>query len=399
MSAQDRRRVASACARAAPHRRCGQLDPRRRADGSARPSRRPAPSWTWPPSGVPRRSGCSGQLPGEPTARQERLATAAGLLEEAGDRAGRAGVRVGVETHDAFLASATVAELLALVPSPGSARSGTATTRAGPRVPFRSMRTSARGCVLPRSRTQYAPAPNNETGGWCRWARAMSPSGRCSGCCYAAVTTDGYPSSGRSGGIRKSTSPRRPCPSTCGCCSPGRRSWRAPARKASMRHEATERYEESEGDEHIVTARRQYGWGIAGSGVIAQAHANAIADLPKRPSRRSPTSCPGKTLAARLDIAVVSECVPSGLRAHIGIRADSPSSPSIASTSGRGPLARYVRAGFPMEGDALTISLQGNVKTRSRPWKLSAILSTEVFSVTMNPTGRQQQAIWEDTRT
>ena len=49
---------------------------------------------------------------------RERLAAAARLLDRASDRAGQLGVHIGVETHDAFLASATVAELLALVPSP-----------------------------------------------------------------------------------------------------------------------------------------------------------------------------------------------------------------------------------------------------------------------------------------
>jgi sugar phosphate isomerase/epimerase len=59
-----------------------------------------------------------GELPDEPGARRERLAAAARLLDPACERAAELGVRVGVETHDAFLASATVAELLALVPSP-----------------------------------------------------------------------------------------------------------------------------------------------------------------------------------------------------------------------------------------------------------------------------------------
>ena len=58
-----------------------------------------------------------GELPGGAAARQEQLAAAAGVLQRATERAERLRVRVGVETHDAFLASATVAELLALVPS------------------------------------------------------------------------------------------------------------------------------------------------------------------------------------------------------------------------------------------------------------------------------------------
>jgi sugar phosphate isomerase/epimerase len=59
-----------------------------------------------------------GDLPDDPAGRRQRLAAAAGLLERASDRAEKLGVRIGVETHDAFLASATVAELLALVASP-----------------------------------------------------------------------------------------------------------------------------------------------------------------------------------------------------------------------------------------------------------------------------------------
>jgi sugar phosphate isomerase/epimerase len=59
-----------------------------------------------------------GALPDQPAERRQRLAAAAGLLDQASDRAEKLGVRIGVETHDAFLASATVAELLALVRSP-----------------------------------------------------------------------------------------------------------------------------------------------------------------------------------------------------------------------------------------------------------------------------------------
>ena len=81
MSAQERRRVADACARAGL--------PIVAVDSSIRGA----------------------------AARQEQLAAAAGVLQRATERAERLRVRVGVETHDAFLASATVAELLALVPS------------------------------------------------------------------------------------------------------------------------------------------------------------------------------------------------------------------------------------------------------------------------------------------
>ncbi len=59
-----------------------------------------------------------GDLPAGPAARRERMAATAALLERAAGLAGERGVRIGVETHDGFLASATVAELLALVPSP-----------------------------------------------------------------------------------------------------------------------------------------------------------------------------------------------------------------------------------------------------------------------------------------
>jgi sugar phosphate isomerase/epimerase len=120
MSAQDRRRVAGACARAGLP--IVAVDSSIRVAAPADPGQTLAEigafldlaaEWSAPTVRV-----FGGELPGEPAARQERLAAAAGLLEQAGDRAGRAGVRVGVETHDSFLASATVAELLALVPSP-----------------------------------------------------------------------------------------------------------------------------------------------------------------------------------------------------------------------------------------------------------------------------------------
>jgi sugar phosphate isomerase/epimerase len=120
MSAQDRRRVADACARAGLP--IVAVDSSIRVAAAADPGEILAEigafldlAAEW---GAPAVRVFGGELPGEPAARQERLATAAGLLEQASDRAGRAGVRVGVETHDSFLASATVAELLALVPSP-----------------------------------------------------------------------------------------------------------------------------------------------------------------------------------------------------------------------------------------------------------------------------------------
>jgi fatty-acyl-CoA synthase len=58
-----------------------------------------------------------GALPADGPDRRARLAAAAKVLEAAAPVAERLGVAVGVETHDAFCASATVAELLALVDS------------------------------------------------------------------------------------------------------------------------------------------------------------------------------------------------------------------------------------------------------------------------------------------
>jgi sugar phosphate isomerase/epimerase len=54
-----------------------------------------------------------------PALRQRRLRSAARVLEEAVPLAARLGVAIGVETHDAFAASSTVAELLALLSSDG----------------------------------------------------------------------------------------------------------------------------------------------------------------------------------------------------------------------------------------------------------------------------------------
>ena len=58
-----------------------------------------------------------GALPDEAPARRARLEAAARVLEAAAQVAERLGVAIGVETHDSFRASATVAELLALVDS------------------------------------------------------------------------------------------------------------------------------------------------------------------------------------------------------------------------------------------------------------------------------------------
>lgn len=66
------------------------------------------------PGGTP--SG--GTLPGGDRDRRDRLEAAARVLEAAVPEAERLGVRIGVETHDAFSSSAVLAELLALAPSP-----------------------------------------------------------------------------------------------------------------------------------------------------------------------------------------------------------------------------------------------------------------------------------------
>ena len=58
-----------------------------------------------------------GPLPADGPGRRARLEAAAQVLETAAPVAERLGVAIGVETHDAFCASATVAELLALVDS------------------------------------------------------------------------------------------------------------------------------------------------------------------------------------------------------------------------------------------------------------------------------------------
>jgi sugar phosphate isomerase/epimerase len=58
-----------------------------------------------------------GALPGDGPARRDRLEAAARVLEAAAPAAEHLGVAIGVETHDAFSASAVVAELLALVDS------------------------------------------------------------------------------------------------------------------------------------------------------------------------------------------------------------------------------------------------------------------------------------------
>ena len=59
-----------------------------------------------------------GALPAADPDRRDRLAGAARVLEAAVPAAERLGVRIGVETHDAFSSSAVLAELLALVRSP-----------------------------------------------------------------------------------------------------------------------------------------------------------------------------------------------------------------------------------------------------------------------------------------
>jgi sugar phosphate isomerase/epimerase len=120
MSAPDRRRVADACARAgmpvvavdSSIRVAAHEDPR---DISAQISAFLDLAAEW---GAPTVRVFGGELPDAPAARRDRLAAAASVLQRASDRAERLRVRIGVETHDAFLASATVAELLALVPSP-----------------------------------------------------------------------------------------------------------------------------------------------------------------------------------------------------------------------------------------------------------------------------------------
>ena len=58
-----------------------------------------------------------GALPDHGAGRRARLEAAARVLEEVAPTAERLGVAIGVETHDAFSASAVVAELLRLVDS------------------------------------------------------------------------------------------------------------------------------------------------------------------------------------------------------------------------------------------------------------------------------------------
>jgi sugar phosphate isomerase/epimerase len=59
-----------------------------------------------------------GPLAAQDPARGDQLGTAARVLESSAALAGRLGVAIGVETHDAFSASSAVAELLALIDSP-----------------------------------------------------------------------------------------------------------------------------------------------------------------------------------------------------------------------------------------------------------------------------------------
>ena len=72
-----------------------------------------------------------GALPGDGPGRRAGLEAAARVLEEAAPAAERLGVTIGVETHDAFSASAVVAELLALVDSAAVGAVWTAITRTG----------------------------------------------------------------------------------------------------------------------------------------------------------------------------------------------------------------------------------------------------------------------------
>jgi len=88
----------------------------------------------------------------------------------------------------------------------------------------------------------------------------------------------------------------------------------------------------------MASARREYGWGIVGCGVIAPTHARAVAALPnaRLVAVTDPDQGKAKALAdthgaawdaslgdllARPDIDVVSVCVPSGLHAEVGVRA------------------------------------------------------------------------------
>ena len=59
-----------------------------------------------------------GALPGDDRDRRARLQAAARVLDAAVPDAERLGVRIGVETHDAFSSAAVLAEFLALTPSP-----------------------------------------------------------------------------------------------------------------------------------------------------------------------------------------------------------------------------------------------------------------------------------------
>jgi sugar phosphate isomerase/epimerase len=59
-----------------------------------------------------------GKMPDVPGARREAVVAAAKVLEDLAPLAERLGVAIGVETHDDFSASATVRELLELVPAP-----------------------------------------------------------------------------------------------------------------------------------------------------------------------------------------------------------------------------------------------------------------------------------------
>ncbi len=96
--------------------------------------------------------------------------------------------------------------------------------------------------------------------------------------------------------------------------------------------------EREETERAMTQRRREYGWGIVGCGVIAPAHARAVAALPgarlvavtdidhgRAAALAAESGAAAEpdldALLARPDIDVVSVCVPSGLHAEIGIRA------------------------------------------------------------------------------
>lgn len=120
MSPRQRRRVASACERAGLA--VAAVDSSIRVAALADPGRILADIGAFLDMAAALHAPVirvfGGDLPADPDARRERLAMAAAVLEQASGPASDYGVRIGIETHDGFRASATVAELLALVPSP-----------------------------------------------------------------------------------------------------------------------------------------------------------------------------------------------------------------------------------------------------------------------------------------